>query len=471
MISHYANIRFVEVEDAQQANIVFIKDKGSKDETKGDRDDYLKLGNKDGVAFATAYGENKGAVFKEKMLDSLGGHARGIIRHEVLHALGLHHPHEKGVPVLYDSDNISALSYTRSNNESLHGYLADLSANTRVPETILPLDVEGLQSLYGPNPNTGKGNDVYSIDLPDGQTPKVGIRTIYDSGGIDTLVTSDHIPSSRKELDLREGIFHRSKGWVTGVFISSGSNIENAQGSKTGDRLTGNKLDNELYGGGGDDVFTGGEGKDTFVIGQNVSRKASGYSVITDFNRHEDVIRLARDVSPEKMRIEQVGAHTILLFYNDKGTPQQTVLLQNVSLDSPSQFTLQDASGKTVTPLLDDLLPLPRYDWFQETITRATDSEMIRLSGAREPLLEEEADYMQSSGHNTALEYAAPMLSVILGRKITPDTLKKMNFQELRDLSKTLTQQNPHQITQPDQMSPSATPTQVQATDKQSHNL
>lgn len=192
-----------------------------------------------------------------------------IFNHELGHALGLKHPFD-GTPVLP--------VVTNSNDFSV---LAGSGANGSGGAPSTPIDPYGhqlydiatLQQIYGANNNHASGDNVYDSNFYNGSTLEVS-HTIWDTGGIDTIDTSDQFSASN--IDLRPGEFSRV-GQNGLLAIAFGTDIENAIGTQLGDTLIGNELSNNLIGGagndilegfGGDDILTGGANNDTFIYKQ-----------------------------------------------------------------------------------------------------------------------------------------------------------------------------------------------------------
>lgn len=135
------------------------------------------------------------------------------------------------------------------------------------PTTPMPLDIQAIQSIYGPN-NTSSGDDNYFFD--DTQTYH---ETIWDSGGAtDWIVYSGFQDST---IDLREGMGSSigkpvyveyvnitNVTQVFNVWIAYDTVIENASGGSGNDFIEGNDADNTLNGGDGNDQLYGGSGND-----------------------------------------------------------------------------------------------------------------------------------------------------------------------------------------------------------------
>jgi hypothetical protein len=216
------------------------------------------------------------------------------ILHELLHAVGLKHPHDgdatQQLPAALDRQEFTVMSYTAPNVAPSwrNGAIVWTTIEGNMPGV---LDVNALQALYGPSRiQTATGDDIYRFDA----TPMQ--RLIVDSGGTDTIdasatshpsvinladgtTSSIGIWSANDWVDLLAASTSRSaaQSAVNGVgnflyrgidnlAIATGSKIENAIGGSGNDTLTGNTLNNVLTGGGGNDLLDGRDGTDTAVF-------------------------------------------------------------------------------------------------------------------------------------------------------------------------------------------------------------
>lgn len=187
-------------------------------------------------------------------------------------------------------------------NDQAHTVMSPVAAPNDRPSTLMLLDMQALQYLYGANYETRAGNDAYAWG-----TSAPLLETIWDGGGRDTIDCGNQI--QRCVIRLEAGAF--SLVGQQGEFaIAKGVVIEHAIGGRASDsligngaanRLTGNAGHDVLNGAGGNDILTGGAGQDKLSGGAgadtfNFDRAPhSGGSletcdVIADFVRGQDLI-------------------------------------------------------------------------------------------------------------------------------------------------------------------------------------
>ena len=222
-----------------------------------------------------------------------GGAGFATILHEVLHGLGLAHPHDRGgissrmegvtrpFDDLGDHDLnqgiFTAMSY---NGGHQSGRLPPFHGRWGYEATPMAIDIALLQEKYGARANVQTGNNTYV--LPAENKGGTMWRAIWDTGGTDTL---RHDGTTDAVIDLRAATLQEGPGGggyasfahgVAGGFtIAAGVVIENARSGGGADWLRGNGADNWLRGGGGDDRLIGGSGSDQ-LDGEEGNDRLSG---------------------------------------------------------------------------------------------------------------------------------------------------------------------------------------------------
>jgi len=273
-----------------------------------------------------------------KVNDDFSPNAYGFeaLLHEIGHTLGLKHPFE-GTPFpsgLFDNQFYTVMSYT-NNIYYLQWTLDPAGSFSMKPISVNPsspmvLDIAAVQAIYGADPTTRTGNDVYTFTQG-----SLTVKTIYDAGGNDTIDLSNFTRSS--DIDLRPGAYSNigkatlqqqiddvinsylnangrtqntlsiaqqfqaftqnslasvnQQGYSGYQFqnnlgIAFGTIIENAIGGSGADTIIGNDANNTIRGGLGADILTGGAGTDLFID------TAAGHNgdTITDFAVGERIV-------------------------------------------------------------------------------------------------------------------------------------------------------------------------------------
>ena len=220
--------------------------------------------------------------------------------HEILHNLGMGHPHDgdallPGVSSAWDTGTLalnqnlySVLSYNSVGQVDAAG-----APTTGHPYTygtvdrsfgvLGTFDIAFIQTVYGANMAHATGDDVYH--LPGANTTGTYYKAIWDAGGIDEFRYSGAldvlIDLRAATLDLADGmlaggIVSKAQGVYGGFNIARGTVIENATGGAGDDVLVGNDAANRLAGGAGADTLDGGAGHDLADL------TASGEKVLID---------------------------------------------------------------------------------------------------------------------------------------------------------------------------------------------
>lgn len=231
-----------------------------------------------------------------------GGNGYATLLHEIGHALGMKHPFDLTALVdSLDNEAHTVMSYNRAPNSLLLSVSGNewsyswTTYNLR-PSTLMPLDIQALQYLYGANTTTRTGNDNYHWS-PNAEL----LETIWDAGGADTIDCSNQTLTC--VIDLRAGAYSSIAlrqtaaeirqgldipDWFEGSLpsgIYNGSNnlaiaygvvIEKAVGGSGNDRLTGNDAANTLFGGAGRDSLAGGNGNDSLDGGSGIDTMVGG---------------------------------------------------------------------------------------------------------------------------------------------------------------------------------------------------
>ena len=209
-------------------------------------------------------------------------------------------------------------------------------------QTLMMLDIQALQSLYGADFTTRSADTVYSWDTTgkyaiDGvkqwvTDTKIIFLTIWDGGGVDTYdfsafttdETIDLTPGGWSNLgtqlaDLGTGAGKHwfARGNVFNALQYQGdvtdlrSLIENAVGGSGNDGVLGNIAANRLDGGAGDDTLMGGDGDDVLLGGRGRDMLVGGagfdaaeYSA----SRGEDIVITPLGDDPSAGRWKITGA-------------------------------------------------------------------------------------------------------------------------------------------------------------------
>jgi Ca2+-binding RTX toxin-like protein len=202
-----------------------------------------------------------------------------LLLHEVLHGLGLKHPHDSGgtgrptytsLGIKFsDRQWISVMSYDLYENGGDGAYSGSQ------PIGPMLFDAIALQYLYGES-SFNSGSTTYDLNLYVGDY----YNCQWDASGTDLLDAANLTYGVFIDLDggqLSNGSNTHHVGYITSItdYVAMSlknptkwtwlwGEYENVNGSPYADVITGNDLDNVINGGSGNDYLTGGSGNDTF---------------------------------------------------------------------------------------------------------------------------------------------------------------------------------------------------------------
>ncbi len=217
-----------------------------------------------------------------------GAYNYSVVIHEVLHGLGLAHPHDDGGGsdimngVTEDFDDYGDFDLNQGvytvmtyNDGFPLGVPAPDSKEYGFPTGPMALDVAALQAKYGANATWASSDNAYEIVGTN--AVGTGWTTIWDTAGSDRIFYDG---SSNATIDLRPatleyevgggGFVSSVEGIAGGYTIANGVTIENATGGSGDDMITGNALANMLMGNDGADMLFGGAGNDMLDGGNSM---------------------------------------------------------------------------------------------------------------------------------------------------------------------------------------------------------
>ncbi len=243
-----------------------------------------------------------------------GGFGYVTIVHELLHGLGLAHPHDTGgTSVVMNGVSSAFDDYGDFNlNQGINtimtynsGYWTGTDGSA--PENAtggdwgfeggpMALDIAQLQQMYGANTNNMGGNSTYTLATEN----QAGTywEALWDTGGRDII---RHDGADSATIDLRAatleyeagggGFVSAVDGVQGGFTIANGVVIENARGGSGDDTLIGNGVANYLVGASGHDRIYGYNGHDRMVGGNGNDRiyGGNGNDSIDGNNGHDRI--------------------------------------------------------------------------------------------------------------------------------------------------------------------------------------
>jgi serralysin len=241
----------------------------------------------------------------------VGNSAYYVVLHELGHTVGLKHGHANDrpgpttdvLPDNLDSNEYSVMTYHRYVGAPDIPVAGDTQADS-FAQSLMMLDIQAIQYMYGADFTTNAGNTVYTFSTTTGEMFVNGVgqgapsgnrifRTIWDGDGIDTYNLSNYTSNLRidlapgghsnfqsgqlAQLSIANNIF--ASGNVYNALQFNGdvrSLIENAIGGSGSDVIKGNTANNVLTGNGGNDQLFGYDGADTLNGGSGADKLNGG---------------------------------------------------------------------------------------------------------------------------------------------------------------------------------------------------
>ena len=348
LIEAVTNLEFSVVNRARDADFRFVLD--LNEDTEGFSAYFNPPGEQNegvGVFDGTQWDRTAGGDLR------MGGDGFATITHELLHGLGMAHPHDDGgtsrvMQGVYDSFGeygagnlnqgiFTTMSYNSGYHTGTPGSAGDDARRWGYEIGPMALDIAVLQAKYGVNTTTATGDTVYT--LPSVNQSGTGWRAIWDVTGVDEI-RADPGTRAGVTIDLRAatlgqeegggGFVSAQSGIAGGFTIANGVTIENVTGGAGNDRLYGNAGHNTLQGERGDDTLVGGGGSDYLNGNQGYDR------AIVAFNQGD-----IRAVSNNHLM-----NYDVLVLAVEGTEDTHTVVLHGIEW-----VTFQDGSGRSIAEI------------------------------------------------------------------------------------------------------------------------
>jgi serralysin len=283
----------------------------------------------------------------------IGSFAYTTFLHEMGHALGLKHGHQTGgvsnVALTSDRDSLefSLMTYRSYIGHDLNVYAYNTTEAFGAPQSLMMMDIQTLQYMYGADFATNSTDTVYTFSPTTGEMSINGVgqgapganrifRTVWDGNGSDTYNLSNyttnlsidltpgswsdfHVGGNNQRAILRNGqggITTYARAHVFNAFqynSDARSLIENATGGSGADTIKGNTAANRLLGGEGLDSLDGGDGNDTLDGGDGPDTMSGGPGndlYIVDY-LDEVIIESVAGLAGGMDTVHSEGSHTL----------------------------------------------------------------------------------------------------------------------------------------------------------------